>query len=89
MNEIEIYVKFKKTIYQWNGLKQVKISKINNRHKQMIFNFTKETYNKYDLKKYININGKHIVKFIVNNKEYEIIDRHIKIYYRNELIKCM
>lgn len=87
MNEIEIIVKFKKIIYQWNGLKQVKISKINNRHKRMIFNFTNEPYNKYDFKKQININGKHIVKFIVNNKEYEIIDNYIKTYYRNELIK--
>lgn len=87
MNEIELYIKGKKNVYQWNGLKQIKITKINNKYKQIVFNFTKEQYNKYEFKKYININNKYIVKFNVNNKQYDLIDRHIKTYYRNEVIK--
>lgn len=84
-NELILFIKRKKIIYQWNGVKEIYVKEKRN-SKTIIINFTKQLYTKeLHINKYINIDNKYIIKFNLSNKNYKSFIELCDRYYKKEI----
>lgn len=84
-NELILFIKRKKIIYQWNGVKEIYVKEKRN-SKTIIINFTKQLYTKeLHINKYINIDNKYIIKFNISNKNYKSFIELCDRYYKKEI----